>query len=407
MNRRPRIVYWDNRPAPYAVERYNTLFGRGTLDFAVWFSRRRGLDRSWDVDESQWRFPAEYIEDPSRSLAHARRFAARCRAARPDLVLSLYGEQSFVVGHTILKSLGVRTALLVLPSFDAWVRRTWWKEMTKHILFRSADAIKTSGPDGLAYVRRYGVPDERVSFVTQSTNVGHFATSMAPEERQRLRRRLGLDGCVFLYVGRIWKSKGLLPLIEAFDHARRRGPAMSLLLVGDGPDEAEIRRAAAHIEEVRFEPFVQARALPPFYAAADVFVFPTLGDPHGQVIEEAHAAGLPIIASNAAGDIGRRVADGISGFVVPAGDPAALARRMLELASDAAVRQSMGARGAERVKAWHHDRWADDFERFVAAAMAQPRRPTLAAAATTAAGRLLMTTARLAHSAAPAAKSLQ
>lgn len=407
MPSRPRVVYWDNRPAPYAVERYNTLSSRGTLDFAVWFSRRRGPDRSWDVDESQWRFPAEYIEDPSRSLAHALRFAARCRAVRPDLVLSLYGERPYVAGHAVLKALDIRTAFLVLPSFDAWVRRTWWKELSKHILFRSADAAKTSGPDGLEYARRYGFPDERVSFVTQSTNVAHFATSITPEERQRQRESLRLRGCVFLYVGRLWKPKGLLQLIDAFERARREGPAMSLLIVGDGPDEAEIRNAAAHMEDVVFHPFVQARDLPPFYGAADVFVFPTLGDPHGQVVEEAHAAGLPVIASNAAGEIARRVIDGLSGCVVAAGDPAALAQRMVELAREPARRRLMGARGAERVKAWDHDRWADDFERFVAAAIALPRRRTLAARATAAAGRAILAAANLVHSAGAAAKSLQ
>ena len=70
---RPRVVYWDNIPAPYAVERYNTLSDRGTLDFSVWFARRTDTERSWGVDESAWRFNGAYIEDPSESLqaAHA------------------------------------------------------------------------------------------------------------------------------------------------------------------------------------------------------------------------------------------------------------------------------------------------------------------------------------------------
>ena len=86
------------------------------------------------------------------------------------------------------------------------------------------------------------------------------------------------------------------------------------------PAPHALRAKAQGIDGVRVQPFVQAPELPAYYAAADVFVFPTLGDPHGQVVEEAHAAGLPIIASNAAGDIERRVIDGANGFVVPAGD---------------------------------------------------------------------------------------
>ena len=135
---------------------------------------------------------------------------------------------------------------------------------------------------------------------------------------------------------------------------------------------------------------MQAPELPAYYAAADVFVFPTLGDPHGQVVEEAHAAGLPIIASNAAGDIERRVIDGANGFVVPAGDARALARRMIELAAAPELRRAMGTQGAERARAWDHEVWADDFERFVCGALALPRRATAAARATRTAGRMAL-----------------
>ncbi len=392
----PRVIYWDNLPAPYAVERYNTLADRGNLDFSVWFSRRTDPDRTWDVDESAWRFAGTYIEDPSRGLGAIHRFVRRCNEARPDLVLSLYGERPFVAGHAILKALDVRTAVLVLPTFDAWVRRKWWKEFAKAVLFRSADAAKVPGPDGCQYARRYGFPEERVSFVTQSVDVERYARPISAEERQRVRARIGVEGCVFLYVGRFWKGKGLPVLIEAFRRALAVNPAISLLMIGDGPDEGELRRVAGDLESVTFWPFVQARELRPYYAAADVFVFPTLGDPHGQVIEEAHAAGLPIITSDAAGDVRRRVVDGVTGFVVPAGDAARLATRMLDLAADPDRRRSMGARGADRVTRWSHQVWAADFERFVTAALALPRRTTLAGRATAVAGKVLVSAADVA-----------
>jgi FkbM family methyltransferase len=393
---RTRVVYWDNIPAPYAVERYNTLANRGTFDFSVWFSRRTDTERSWDIDESAWRFNGAYVEDPSESLQAAHEFARRCDAARPDLILALYGERPFAAGHLILKGLGLRTALLVLPTYDAWVRRAWWKEIGKHVLFRSADAAKVPGPDGLAYACRYGFQKERVFAVRQSTNVGRYAAPVSCQTRARLRDRLGLEGCVFLYVGRFWTGKGLPVLLDAYREVTRANPAVSLLLVGDGPDEAALRASAHGLGGVRFHPFVQPPELPQYYRAADVFVFPTLGDPHGQVIEEAHAAGLPIITSDAAGDVRRRVADGVTGFVVPAGDVNALANRMITLAADAGLRRTMGARAAERVTGWDHEAWADDFERFVEASLALPRRGTPAARATAAAGTVILAAADIA-----------
>jgi glycosyltransferase involved in cell wall biosynthesis len=200
---------------------------------------------------------------------------------------------------------------------------------------------------------------------------------------------------VFLYVGRLWKPKGLIPLIEAYREARRINGDISLLVVGDGPDEADIRSAAAGIDGVTFRPFVQAPELPAVYAASDVLVFPTLGDPHGQVIEEAHAAGLPVVTTSAVGEVDVRVVDGVNGFVVPPGDTAALAQRMVELATDSGLRTVLGERGAARAAAWGHESYAPQIEEMARACLALARRTTVAARGMGAAGTALIQTARL------------
>jgi FkbM family methyltransferase len=384
-----RVVYWDNIPAPYAVERYNLLAARGNLDFRVWFSRRTDPDRSWDVDESTWRFRGEYVEDPGSGIAAASRFVERLDATRPDLLLSLYGEPQFIVGQVLAHGLGIRTAILALPSYDAWVRRGALRECAKHVLFRAVDAVKVSGPAAVAYAVRYGCPPDRTFSVTQSSNIAHFAQAISETAKRDLRIRLGIQGCVFLCVSRLWRAKGIFVLLEAFARARADHPDISLLLIGDGPDEAEVGAMASAIPGVVMHPFVQTGDLPQYYAASDVFVFPTLGDPHGQVVEEAHAAGLPIIATDAAGDIERRVQDGVSGCIVPAGDVEALARSIRRLADNPGLRASLGAAGRARTASWSHETWTDDFERFVSGAMQLSRRRSVAASAFASTGRLL------------------
>jgi FkbM family methyltransferase len=392
----PRVVRWDNFPTPYGVEWYNALADRGNLDLSVWFSRRIDPHGSWVVDESTWRFHGTYVEDPSRSLTDAHRFVRRCDEVRPDLIIAEYGERAFAAGHTIFKALRLRTALTVEPTFDAWVQRAWWKETAKGALFRSADAGMSPGADGVGYGRRYGFPEHRIFQVRHTTNVPHFGRACSDDARRAHRLCLGVNGCVFLFVGRLWTGKGLLTLIDAFRRVQTVNREVSLLIVGSGPDEQRIRRAAEGLDAVVFHPFVERENLPAYYAAADVFVFPTLGDPHGQVVEEAHAAGLPVISSDAAGDVRRRVDDGVSGFVVPAGDVEALAGRMLELAVTPTRRAAMGVRGAVRVQSWGHDTYAEEFERFVHDALtAEPRRTTSACLAA-AAGRVLVAMADVA-----------
>ncbi len=52
----PRVVYWNNIPSPYMVERFNAVADRGAFEFEAWFNDRIESDRSWNVDESSWRF---------------------------------------------------------------------------------------------------------------------------------------------------------------------------------------------------------------------------------------------------------------------------------------------------------------------------------------------------------------
>src|SRR5262249_54011961 len=119
--------------------------------------------------------------------------------------------------------------------------------------------------------------------------------------------------------------------------------------------------------------FVQQEELPRLYAAGDVLVFPTLGDGHGLVVEEAMASHLPVVSSRSAGDIMLRVPEGKAGYVVPPADVEALRGRMAALAEDSALRRRMGATAFDLTSTKGHARYAEDFERFVDLVLSSPR----------------------------------
>src|SRR6202035_553727 len=85
--KRPRVVYWNHSPTPYFVERFNAVVDRGGLDFEAWFNDRREPSRSWEVNESQWRFRARYI--PRRPLLgwSERVPVAELALIRPDVLV--------------------------------------------------------------------------------------------------------------------------------------------------------------------------------------------------------------------------------------------------------------------------------------------------------------------------------
>jgi glycosyltransferase involved in cell wall biosynthesis len=390
---RPRVVYWFIQPTPYAVARFNAVADSGALDFEAWFSEVRQSDRSWEVDESQWRFPARYIP--------ARRFLAlRLRIplpelaeTRPDVFISENDRINLAIGAVAARAYARRLAFRILPNFDAWSHRTWWREASKHLLFRAADGVKVPGPDGKARAVRYGTEPHRASVVRQSIDLDLYGSArrVSASERAERRRSLGLSGCVFLYVGRLWKGKGLDELFRAYrDLEAELGDKVSLLVVGDGVDEAHYRRLFSTLPRVVMAGFVQPADLPAWYAVGDCLVFPTHGDPNGLVVEEALAAGLPVIVSDAAGDIRSRVLDGVSGYVFPVGSADELQERMSRLALGPSLEIPTELTATKSVEGY-----AADFEAFVADVMGHERTTGLATRLCVMLGHLAMFVARL------------
>jgi glycosyltransferase involved in cell wall biosynthesis len=368
------VVYWNNMPSPYLVDRLGRLADRGNLDLEAWFNVRAEPDRSWRVDETAWRFPYRYLDGVHRPPF----VPAELRTGPvPDLLVSLYAEPCFVLGTTLARRRGARTALWAGTTFDTWIRRRWWKEALKHRLFAAAEAVMTTGDDGRDFALRYGADPSRVYPMTYFADYERFADDAVRfrPERERTRAQLGLTGVTFVYVGRLWKGKGLDHLLDAYQELARIDE-VNLLLVGDGEQAGHLRRRCQdeRIPGVVFTGFVQREELARYYTAADAFVFPTLGDPFGHVIGEAASCGLPVVSTSAAGEITSRIENDISGFIVPPGNSAALLERMRWLARDPDLRERMGKEAASRTSGQTLDNWCGAFETTVERILARPAR---------------------------------
>ncbi len=160
------------------------------------------------------------------------------------------------------------------------------------------------------------------------------------------RQRMGGRGAtVVLYVGRISREKGLLALARAFRRAAATRPHLQLVLVGDGPYREELARELAGTRH-RFLGPLTGGSLASAYASADMFCLPSATETFGQVVLEAAASALPAIVTDRGG-AQESVEHGVTGLVVPADDPAALAAAIGRLADDPTGCGLMGARARE------------------------------------------------------------
>jgi len=369
-------VYWNGIPAPYIRDRFNAVADRGTIDFEAWFSARTATGRNWLVDEREWNFNHRFL--PAAGVGRWRLALPVPLMGKhvPDLLVSLYDGPSFLVGWWLARRRGIRTVFWAERTFDSWIHRRRWKERLKRTLFPHVDGFITIGQDGLEFITQYGVAPERVHFTTNTIDVARLRrqTAEARLRREAIRAGLKLVGPTFLYIGRLWAGKGLDLLLDAFTSVHRGLDGnTTLLLVGEGPDRKRLqeRIQAEGISNVVFTGFLAESGVSEMYAAADVFVFPSLGDPYGLVVDEAMATSLPVICSSSCGEIRSRIRDGENGFIVgPAAE--SFARRMLQLARDNEVRAEIGNRAAAAVAGHTHDRWAAEFEHLVDRILTMP-----------------------------------
>ena len=153
-----------------------------------------------------------------------------------------------------------------------------------------------------------------------------------------------------LYSGRITREKGADLLADAFLLARERDPQLHLVLAGGGPEQERLAERLG--EHATFLGWLSGAELARAYASADLFLFPSCTDTFGQVVLEAQASGLPVIAVAEGGPLSL-IEDRVTGLLSEASAPA-LADAVLELAASSLLRESLSraALAAVRERTW-------------------------------------------------------
>ncbi len=214
---------------------------------------------------------------------------------------------------------------------------------------RAARIIAVSGYAKRELVEGYGYPAERVSVVHHGVDP---VFTLRPEETVRaLRARLLQPGerYLILHVGHSARRKNIETLYEAFGLLRERGVPARLVRIGGNPtpEQAEIIRRHGIADFVTHIPHVDNRDLPPYYAAANVFVFPSLYEGFGIPLIEAMACGAPVLCSDWA--LFHEVC-GDAALFFPARDAQALSDAIFRVLGNEDLSRTLRGRGLERAK---------------------------------------------------------
>lgn len=318
MDPAPRVALLTNFLPPYRRPVLEALRARvGALRVYVCTPMER--NRDWVPDWGE----LDVVVQRSVTIARtwrAQRFSERVdlhvpvdtipllRAFRPDVILS--GEMGARTVQAMLYGRATGTPVHIWATLVEHLElgRGRVRRMLRQWLLQQAAGVIVNGAGGACYVRRFAVKDERIACIPQTTAIARFGA--VPLDRT------AADAHRLLVAGRLSQGKGLDLLLQAIGMvAARRPGALDLTIVGDGPERDRLRAIPLSPNvRVTWVGHVEYDALPAFYAASGILVFPTLGDEWGLVVNEALAAGVPVLGSGYSQAVNELVVDGENGW---------------------------------------------------------------------------------------------
>jgi glycosyltransferase involved in cell wall biosynthesis len=267
---------------------------------------------------------------------------AALRQARHASLLHCQWTISGLIGH-LATCLVRRPVVLTVRGSDFHLSRGLGARINAYT-YRHVQAVLTVSQDLADRLQASGVPAERIHVVPNGVD-----ERFSPADPVAAREELGLpvEGVLLLFVGLLVPVKGLSVLLEALESLKDL--PLTTVLVGDGSEEPALRRQAeAAGLDVLFAGRQPATQVHRWMAAADALVLPSLSEGRPNVVLEAQATGLAVVAT-AVGGTPELIDDGRTGVLVPVQDPDALAAALRRVVDDAALRQRLGTAGRSAI----------------------------------------------------------
>ena len=292
---------------------------------------------------------------------------------RPDALAICGYDRPAMIAALIWAKLRRTVTILMSETKADDLPRSAWRERVKGWLYPHFDAALVGGSPHRDYAVSLGLPPDRV-FLGYDVVDNHFYRRGAETVRADAgtwRTALGLPRPFFLTVSRFIPKKNLLGLLQAYRLYREiAGPdPWDLVVCGAGPLEPVLRSDAAGLRGVHFPGFLQAPELSRYYGLAGAFI---LASSHfeqwGLVVNEAMAAGLPVLVSKTCGCSPDLVQERMNGFTFDPYDVKSLARLMGKMSSDAVDLKTMGDASQRIIAQWTPEVFAENLLKAVDAA---------------------------------------
>ena len=378
-----RVWLLTNAPSPYQAELLTAIANLDEVSLDVRFM----LAGSPSGRAASSQFPFRVMRSvtprflPQELLVHPRA-VWECAFSRQDcFVLSgLYTSLTFLLCTLVLRVRRVpRIVWFERPRPDRREEGNWsprillsrpvrsLRSFVQQWILKSSKRVLCIGSAAREAYAALGVARDQLDVLPYCCDVNRYA-NVDPATVSTIRQRHSLeDKTVFLFSGQMIERKGVDTALAAFSQVANNQADAVIVLLGDGPsrEQYEAQVPEALRTRVHFPGHVPQTELPAYFTVADVFVFPSRHDGWGVVINEACAAGLPIITTRQTGAAFDLVYEGGNGFVLERDDVDGFAKAMQHLLEDPELRRTFGKRSRDLVRQFSPENGALHFRETV------------------------------------------
>ena len=371
-----RVGFLTICPSPYIQDLFSAIHADGRIQPRVFYQEWLSPAFSWEVSEQPEY--ATVLESRIIRFMGARLFwnsSAVRTISNHDYDLFVVAGYASITSQLVIRWLNRSGIPWVfwgeVPGFQnrGWLGRFLRERAIAPVIKRTQGVAAVGHRAQEAYQRL--MPGRPVASIPYYSDVSAFSDSIRERDPEDTTVEL-------LFCGQIVPRKGVHELTAA---VLRLIPEHDIRLrfLGDGESQSELQELIPEDFQDRFlfEGFRQTDELPRFFRNADVFVLPSRHDGWGVVINQALAAELPIVSTEAVGAAIDLVEDGVNGRLVPPGDEVALTAALRDVVSDAEARKRMGCESGRAAASWtptvEVERWLELFEQVISNAGGQSR----------------------------------
>ena len=358
-----KVVFVTNIPAPYRERTHEILFNK-LQSYWVIYCAAVEPNRNWNFKYGHYAkifLKERTIKYKKRTIHINFDIISVLNRINPDIVITTGFNPSFLLAFLWAKAKKKKHICMT----DAWSgsekNLSSIHKAVRKFIYKSSDSFIGASQKSMELYTSYGCHKNAIFY---SPLCADFKPVKTPPKNKKFN---------IMFAGQFIERKLPLFFCDIAWNIKQMSGSCSALIIGDGPmKNIFLNRLEKYGIDFYYAGFIQQQELPKYYSKAKIFLFPTLNDPWGIVVNEACAAGLPIITCNNAGCSDELVQNNANGYILPL-KAEIWAKKVTQLLSDPDLYKYFSENSLKIIKHYNHANAAEGIKDAILFVMAKDK----------------------------------